>query len=69
MSRGTERSVASRDDDPFVAPRLEIETTSNPLRIAAYYYPWYGTSRRHWQDGYLRRLLTNPQAPQLGEYD
>lgn len=42
---------------------------SSPLRVAAYYYPWYGSGRRHWQEGYLRRDLTPPQPPLLGEYD
>ncbi len=32
-----------------------------------YYYPWYDTNR-HWQDGYLRGVLTTVQPPLLGEY-
>ncbi|PZR64028.1 MAG: hypothetical protein DLM71_04120 [Chloroflexi bacterium] len=39
------------------------------LQIGAYYYAWYGTARRHWQDGYVRRVLSTPQAPSFGEYD
>jgi glycoprotein endo-alpha-1,2-mannosidase len=69
MSRGTELSVASREYGDPAAPRLDIETRPDSLTVAAYYYSWYGTSRRHWQDGYLRHLLSVPQAPQLGEYD
>jgi hypothetical protein len=30
--------------------------------VGAYFYPWYGPGRRHWQDGYARH-------PLLGEYD
>jgi len=30
--------------------------------IGAYYYPWYGSNRRHWQGGYTG-------TPLLGEYD
>jgi glycoprotein endo-alpha-1,2-mannosidase len=39
------------------------------LQVGAYYYPWYGTARRHWDSGYLRGALDAPQQPLLGEYD
>lgn len=32
------------------------------LLVGAYYYPWYGPDRNHWQDGYA-------QHPSLGEYN
>jgi hypothetical protein len=34
-SRGTELSVASKEWDPYVAPRLDIETTPDPVIAAA----------------------------------
>jgi glycoprotein endo-alpha-1,2-mannosidase len=54
------------------APQLVVTRGGTPagtLRIGAYYYPWYGANGRHWRDGYLRRKLTTPQQPVLGEYD
>jgi glycoprotein endo-alpha-1,2-mannosidase len=39
-----------------------------PLTVAAYYYPWYGTSGRSWDQGYTRGLLDPPETPLLGEY-
>ena len=35
---------------------------SDSYTIGAYYYPWYGPGRRHWEDGYV-------DTPVLGEYD
>src|SRR5947208_1316103 len=31
--------------------------------------PYCDTSGRHWNDGYLRRVLTTRQTPSLAEYD
>eukprot|EP00536_Pseudo-nitzschia_multiseries_P001546 jgi/Psemu1/3502/gm1.3502_g len=36
--------------------------------VGTYYYPWYGDNF-HRGGGYLRRDLTPPQQPALGEYD
>jgi glycoprotein endo-alpha-1,2-mannosidase len=62
-------SLASRE--AANKPQLVIETASSapPLQIGAYFYTWYGSSGRHWQDGYVRRALTTPQRPAHGEYD
>jgi Glycosyl hydrolase family 99 len=46
------------------APRASL-----PLTVAAYYYPWYGANRLHWDEGYARGQLVPPQSPALGEYD
>jgi len=37
--------------------------------IGAYYYPWYSSDGRHWNEGYVRGKLNSPQKPLLGEYD
>ena len=53
-------------------PQLVVTVASppsGPLRVGAYYYAWYGAGGRHWQDGYLRRVLAERQGPALGEYD
>jgi glycoprotein endo-alpha-1,2-mannosidase len=41
---------------------------ASPLTVAAYYYPWYGTSGLGWTQGYTRGELDPPEAPLLGEY-
>jgi glycoprotein endo-alpha-1,2-mannosidase len=44
-------------------PRQFPNTARNDnLLVGAYYYPWYGPDRIHWQDGYA-------EHPTLGEYD
>jgi len=45
----------------------EYTTTSDYL-VGAYYYPWHGANF-HNDGGYLRKELTPPQSPTLGEYD
>ncbi len=40
---------------------------SMPMRVGAYYYPWYGESGRHWQLGYDGKK--DRHGPALGEYD
>lgn len=38
--------------------------------LAAFYYPWYSSSRKiHWQEGFLREKLSPQQLPKLGYYD
>jgi glycoprotein endo-alpha-1,2-mannosidase len=60
---------ASRESGAH-APQLVVTAAgSSPLSVGAYYYPWYGTGRRHWSAGYVRNLLDTPQQPLLGEYD
>jgi hypothetical protein len=44
------------------------ESTSQPLKVGVYYYPWHGDDF-HRGDGYLRKELQPPQRPMLGEYD
>jgi hypothetical protein len=51
------------DGSPATAP------PATGLDVGAYWYGWYGSSGRHWQDGYVRHVLSTPQRPQLGEYD
>lgn len=65
-------SLASRESAN--KPQLVIQTSSGsttpaPLQIGAYWYGWYGSNGRHWQDGYVRADLAIPQAPALGQYD
>ncbi len=36
--------------------------------VGVYYYPWYHSDGRHWNEGYLRDVLTIQQPPLLGEY-
>lgn len=44
-------------------PRQFPNTARNDtVLVGAYYYPWYGPDRNHWQDGYA-------EHPTLGEYD
>ncbi len=44
-------------------PRQFPNTARNDsILVGAYYYPWYGPDRNHWQDGYA-------EHPTLGEYD
>lgn len=62
----------SRQGTAAQAPQLVVQTTAAPatgLDVGAYWYGWYGSSGRHWQDGYVRHVLSTPQRPQLGEYD
>ena len=54
---------------PTATQTLTPSPTPGGLTIGAYYYPWYGSGGRHWQDGYLRRNLSVRQLPSLGEYD
>jgi glycoprotein endo-alpha-1,2-mannosidase len=42
---------------------------ASPLQVGAYWYGWYGSNGRHWQDGYVRADLAIPQLPALGQYD
>ena len=72
---------ASREAGAAQAPQLVLTLGDAPpppppppppadkLQVGAYYYPWYGTARRHWSSGYLRGALDVPQQPLLGEYD
>jgi len=44
-------------------PRQFLNTARNDrILVGAYYYPWYGPGRNHWQDGYA-------EHPTQGEYD
>ncbi len=64
----TATSLASRESAR--SPQLIVESVAPAApTISAYYYPWYGSERRHWQQGYVRAVLSTPQAPLLGEYD
>jgi hypothetical protein len=38
------------------------------VTVGAYYYPWHGNDF-HGGDGYMRKLLSPMQQPELGEYD
>jgi len=40
----------------------DTPSTEAPLMIGAYWYPWFGPGRRHWEEGHLGE-------PVLGEYD
>lgn len=42
--------------------------SSGALTVGAYYYPWYKDDF-HRGDGYVRKQLSPPQKPWLGEYD
>jgi hypothetical protein len=70
-------AVATKADDLQETAAAAIETQlaggSNPsqfqntakndnILVGAYYYPWYGPDRNHWQDGYA-------EHPTLGEYN
>lgn len=43
-------------------------TADTDYLVGAYYYPWHGKNF-HNGGGYLRKELTPPQSPTLGEYD
>mmetsp|Transcript_9300 Transcript_9300/g.22844 ORF Transcript_9300/g.22844 Transcript_9300/m.22844 type:complete len:1031 (+) Transcript_9300:184-3276(+) len=43
-------------------------TANSDYLVGAYYYPWHGDDF-HDGGGYLRKELTPPQSPVLGEYD
>ena len=49
---------------PQPAATAKDETTGDEaaLLIGAYWYPWFGPGRQHWEEGYLGE-------PALGEYD
>ncbi|MDQ3870601.1 MAG: DNRLRE domain-containing protein [Chloroflexota bacterium] len=62
-------SRQASSNKPQLVLTLDRTTTSAAPKVGAYYYPWYGPNGRHWDSGYLRRMLAERQAPSLGEYD
>ncbi|NDV61572.1 hypothetical protein G0Q06_03835 [Puniceicoccales bacterium CK1056] len=61
---------------PAIAEKTGVLCSNNAtpaslheLQIGAYYYPWYGSDGRHWNEGYFRGDLRPQQLPLLGEYD
>lgn len=64
-TNGTYPPLTDETDSP------DSDSTSPPLQgimVGAYYYPWYKDDF-HRGDGYVRKLLSPPQQPWLGEYD
>jgi len=51
--------TASPSPTPTTEP---VPAPDAPLLIGAYWYPWFGLGRQHWQEGYIGE-------PVLGEYD
>ena len=58
-----EKPTATPTAKPTAVP-ADVATAEAPteLLIGAYWYPWFGPGRQHWEEGYLGK-------PTLGEYD
>jgi len=54
-------ATATPTPQPTAVP-VEAAEAAAELLIGAYWYPWFGPGRRHWEEGYLGE-------PALGEYD